>query len=65
MVIGLQRESRFRWLEPIKNKKRQKEKSKMKFKKSNTEWALGGRDLCEEPGLGPRRIDEQGFGSER
>jgi hypothetical protein len=25
----------------------------MEFEKSNTEWALGGWDLPEEPGLGP------------
>jgi hypothetical protein len=37
MVIGPRRESKSQWLEPIKNKKTQKEKSKMKFKKSNTE----------------------------
>jgi hypothetical protein len=33
MVIGPQRESRFRRLEPIKNKKGQEEKSEMKFEK--------------------------------
>jgi hypothetical protein len=32
-VIGPRRESKFRRLEPIKNKKRQKEKSKMEFEK--------------------------------
>jgi hypothetical protein len=53
MVIGPRRESKFRRLEPIKNKKKQKKKSKMEFKKSNTEWALGAWDLPEEPGLGP------------
>jgi hypothetical protein len=42
MVIGPRRESRFRQLEPIKNKKGQEEKSEMKFEKSNTKWALGG-----------------------
>jgi hypothetical protein len=42
MVIGPQWESRFQRLEHIKNKKWQKEKSKMKFEESNTEWALGG-----------------------
>jgi hypothetical protein len=51
MVIGPRRESRFRRLEPVKNKKGQKEKSEMKFGKSNTEWAWGGWDLPEEPGL--------------
>jgi hypothetical protein len=39
MMIGPRRESRFQWLEPIKNKKGQEEKSEMKFGKSNTEWA--------------------------
>jgi hypothetical protein len=52
MVIGPRRESRFRRLEPIKKKRGQKEKFEMKFEKSNTEWALGGLDLPEEPGLG-------------
>jgi hypothetical protein len=33
MVIGPRRESRFRRLEPIKNKKGQEEKSEMKFEK--------------------------------
>jgi hypothetical protein len=42
MVIGPRRESKFRRLEPIKNKRGQKEKFEMKFEKSNTE----------EPGLG-------------
>jgi hypothetical protein len=36
MVISPRRESKFRRLEPIKNK-RQKEKAKMEFEKSNTE----------------------------
>jgi hypothetical protein len=53
MVIGPRRESKFRRLEPIKNKKKQKKKSKMEFEKSNTKWALGGWDLTEELGLGP------------
>jgi hypothetical protein len=39
MVIGPGRESKFRQLEPIKNKKGQEEKYEMKFGKSNTEWA--------------------------
>jgi hypothetical protein len=42
MVIGPRQESKFWRLEPIKNKKKQKKKSKMEFEKSNTEWALGG-----------------------
>jgi hypothetical protein len=33
MVIGPRRESNFRRLEPIKNKKGQEEKSEMKFEK--------------------------------
>jgi hypothetical protein len=52
MVIGPRRESRFRQLEPIKNNRGQEEKFEMKFEKSNTEWAWGGWDLPEEPGLG-------------
>jgi hypothetical protein len=41
MLIDPQRESRFRWLEPIKNKRGQKDKFEMGFEKSNTEWAWG------------------------
>jgi hypothetical protein len=39
MLIDPRRESRFRWLEPIKNKRGQKEKFEMGFEKSNIEWA--------------------------
>jgi hypothetical protein len=41
MLIDPRRESRFRRLEPIKNKTGQKEKFEMRFEKSNTEWAWG------------------------
>jgi hypothetical protein len=46
-----QRESKFRRPEPIKNKKGKEENLRWNSK-SNTEWALGGWDLPEEPGLG-------------
>jgi hypothetical protein len=52
MVTGPRRESRFRRLEPIKNKRGQEKNFKMKFEKSNTEWAWGGWDLPEELSLG-------------
>jgi hypothetical protein len=52
MMIGPRRESKFRRLGPIKNKRGLKEKFEMKFEKNNTEWALGGWDFPEEPGLG-------------
>jgi hypothetical protein len=41
MLIDPRQESRFRQLEPIKNKRGQKEKFEMRFEKSNTEWAWG------------------------
>jgi hypothetical protein len=37
MLIDPRRESRFRQLEPIKNKRGQEEKFEMGFEKSNTE----------------------------
>jgi hypothetical protein len=52
MVIGPRKESKFRRLEPIKNKRGHKERLEIKFEKNNTEWALGGWDLPEEPSLG-------------
>jgi hypothetical protein len=41
MLIDPRRESRFRQLEPIKNKRGHKEKFEMGFEKSNTKWAWG------------------------
>jgi hypothetical protein len=41
MLTDPRRESRFWQLEPIKNKRGQKEKFEMGFEKSNTEWAWG------------------------
>jgi hypothetical protein len=41
MLIVPRQESRFRQLEPIKNKRRQKENFEMGFERSDTEWAWG------------------------
>jgi hypothetical protein len=52
LVIDPRQESRFRRLEPIKNRKGQKKKLRWDSRRKNTKWAWGEQDLPEALSLG-------------
>jgi hypothetical protein len=71
MLIDPQRESRFRWLEPIKNKRGQKENLRWDSRKvipnelEENKNYLKSLVLVRHLRIDTRKIDELGFGSGR